>query len=242
MRTLPSVGGVEVTNMRLACVSASNIRHSGANSTSLKTCELIAQIASERLPGQVTTEVLALVELELKPCIGCGHCYHTSLCAHDDVFNDAFSTICNNDALFIVSPHYAPIPAKLCMLLEKIEQMAFLPRFHDDKKHSPLWKKPIGIVAHGGGTEEHNDLYRVPVIEAIANALSWPVEANVVLDPKLSLPGATFQVSKVECAPDVVFPIQTYDWNDIRDRITPIVLAVLAAASELAAGEPHGNP
>lgn len=30
------------------------------------------------------------------------------------------------DGVFFVSPHYAPIPAKLSMLLEKMEEITFL--------------------------------------------------------------------------------------------------------------------
>ena len=57
------------------------------------------------------------------------------------------------DYLFFVSPHYAPIPAKLCMLLEKMEQITFLHWWRDETYQSELFGKLAGIISHGGGGE-----------------------------------------------------------------------------------------
>lgn len=42
--------------------------------------------------------------------------------------------------------YYAPIPAKLSMLLEKIEQLAFLKRFHNEAYRSPLYGIHIPVA------------------------------------------------------------------------------------------------
>lgn len=67
------------------------------------------------------------------------------------------------------------------MLLEKMEQLAFLKRFNDDGYRSPLYKRPVGIVGHGGGTEEVVQSYRRQVIDTIANAMSYPIEMDIVV-------------------------------------------------------------
>ena len=131
------------------------------------------------------------------------------------------------DALFIVSAHYAPIPSKLSMFLEKIEQLAFLKRFNDENCRSPLYGKPVGIIGHGGGTEEIHRCYKAPVIDSIWNALSYPVEMNVIGIDDEQPRGVTFPVKKVTRIEDSMFPLQEYDWNDIEKRVTPLVIKVL---------------
>lgn len=131
--------------MKIVCVSASNIQHAGENSTSLKACRLIGRIAGS-LASDVDTDIIVLSGHELSPCTGCGACYKTGRCASKDEFNILYGRLVSSDCIFIVSAHYAPIPSKLCMLLEKIEQLAFLKRFHDDSFRSPLFGKPAGIT------------------------------------------------------------------------------------------------
>lgn len=125
--------------------------------------------------------------------------------------------------MFIVTAHYAPIPAKLAMILEKVEQIAFLPRFHDDTHRSPLYKKPAGLIAHGGGTDDLIKHYKSVVLDTIKNALAYPVEMDVV-GVNVEWPnGIAFPVKKVLKEKESLFPIQEYDWDDIKYRISPLV-------------------
>lgn len=132
------------------------------------------------------------------------------------------------DALFIVSAHYAPIPSKLSMLLEKIEQIAFLKRFNNETYRSPLFRKPVGIIGHGGGTEEICKYYKEPIINSIWNALSYPVEMNIVgLDDEQSR-GLVLPVKSVSRESSSIFPVQEYDWIDIENRLIPLVYNVIS--------------
>jgi len=153
---------------------------SKGNSTSLRVCRLIGNLVLEKDDDAVAVDTISLVDYDLSPCHGCGTCFGKGLCNVDRHFNDIYEKLMETDGLFIVSPHYAPSPAKLSMVLEKIEQLSFLPRFHDDTYRSPLHGVSIGIVAHGGGTEDLIHWYRPLVLDAIANALSWPVEMDIV--------------------------------------------------------------
>jgi multimeric flavodoxin WrbA len=211
----------------IVCISGSNIKHAKEKSTSLKVCRLIETILNRETNKNITVQIIPLVEHELKPCVGCGKCYDQNQCAKDNVFNHIYGTLCSADALFIVAAHYAPIPSKLSMLLEKIEQIAFLKRFNQENYRSPLYRKPVGIIGHGGGTEEINKLYRISVIDNIWNALSYPVEMNIIGLDNEQPRGITFPVKEVKKNPLSFFPIQDYDWTDIETRLIPLVHNVI---------------
>lgn len=148
-------------------------------------------------------------------------------CIYDDNFNKIFSLLSSADGLFIVSPHYAPIPAKLSILLEKTEQLAFLKRFNDEQYRSPLYEKPVGIIGHGGGTEEIIKYYKIPVLDTITNALSYPVEMKIIgVDDKYPN-GVVLPVKTVRKDKDSIFPVHEYDWKDIEKRLIPLVNNVL---------------
>lgn len=213
--------------MNIVCISASNIKHAGEKSTSLKVCNIIKEIINRSTSANVNVEIIPLTDYNLKPCIGCGGCFKQDKCLEDNDFNHIYNIICKTDALFIVSAHYAPIPSKLSMFLEKIEQIAFLKRFNDEKYRSPLFGKPVGIIGHGGGTEEICRYYKEPVIDSIWNALSYPVEMNVVgLDDGQSR-GLVLPVKSVGRESSSIFPVQKYDWIDIENRLDPLVHNVI---------------
>lgn len=208
--------------MILTCISASNIKHARDYSTSTKVCNLIGEIVRENCGNQITTEVIKLVDHELNPCIGCGRCFKKAICVYDEDFNEIYSKITKSNGLFIVAAHYAPIPSKLAMLLEKMEQLAFLPRFHNEEERSPLYKRP-GIIAHGGGTEEIIKGYKGVVLNTITNALAYPIEMDVLGVSEEWPNGIVFPIKEVSRDANSVFPIQHYDWNDIKVRIKPLV-------------------
>lgn len=212
--------------MIISCVSASNIKHAKSASTSFKVCEMISDLINE-VNSSFCIDIISLVDYELTPCIGCGKCFKRDSCARKDDFNYIYSKLIESDALFIVAAHYAPIPSKLNMLLEKMEQLAFLPRFHDENIHSPLYHKPVGIIGHGGGTEDIINGYRGVVLDTIKNALSWPIEMKIIGANDNWPNGVVFPIKEVIKDKNGIFPIQKYDWEDIRKRIKPLVKNVL---------------
>lgn len=216
--------------MRCVCISSSNIKHATETSTSTKACKIIKEIIHEE-DERADVEIVRLVDHDLLPCVGCGGCFARRNCVHDDHFNEIYSKMVTADGLFIVTPHYAPIPAKLSMVLEKIEQIAFLRRFRDETYRSPLYGKPAAIVAHGGGTEEIMDFYDPVVIAPVANALMWPVEMDIVKYDERWTKGVAFPVKSVRKAEDSIFPIQEYDWLGIKKRLVPMVHALIKAVN-----------
>jgi multimeric flavodoxin WrbA len=214
--------------MKVICISASNMKKAGDQSTSLLACQMIEKIIKNRLKrNAVQVEIIKLVDAELKPCTGCGDCCETNKCSGDDSFNQIYSKIVESDAVFIVSPHYAPIPAKLSILLEKMEQPVFLHWFHDNSYRPKIYKKPVGIIAHGGGSEEWMlQSYKEMVLDTIANALQTAMMDVVGLDEKWPN-GVVFPVKEVRNDKNSIFPIEIYDWADIENRLTPLVEKVI---------------
>lgn len=214
--------------MKICCISASNIKHAGQNSTSLKICNVIHEIIKKDYTDHISVEIIPLVDYELSPCIGCGKCSDMDECIMDNQFNMIYKKMTDADALFIVSAHYAPIPAKLSMLLEKAEQLAFIKRFNDENFRSPLFKNPVGIIGHGGGTEEISAYYKAPVLDTIWNALSYPIEMNIKGAGEGESHGVIIPVKEVKKEKDSIFPVQEYDWSDIERRLKPLISNVLS--------------
>lgn len=214
--------------MKIVCISASNMKNAVENGVSTRVCNIIdAIIRKDPLTVNAQVEIVRLVEADLSPCTGCGECFKTGLCAAGDGFNPIYEKIAGSDALFIVSPHYAPIPAKLCMLLEKMEQIAYLPWFHNPNHKSRLYKKLAGIIAHGGGSYEKALLsYKKMVLDTISNALETAQMEVVGLDEERPN-GIVFPVTEVRKDDTRIFPVQIYDWEEIETRITPLVKRVI---------------
>jgi multimeric flavodoxin WrbA len=221
--------------MKVLCVSAANMKHAGDKSTSLIACQIVEKIIKIRLErNDIQVDIIRLLDAKLKPCSGCGKCFQTNKCSANDDFNTIYCRIAESDAVFIVSPHYAPIPAKLSILLEKMEQISFLHWFHDNNYRPAAYKKPVGIIAHGGGTEDWAmRSYKAMVLDTIENALQTIMMDVVGIDEKGSK-GVVFPVKEVLKRENDIFPIQLYDWVDLENRIAPLVEKVIEKADKQA--------
>ena len=158
--------------MKILCISASNNHRPGvAETSSYQICRRITDEA-KRLAPQAECSIIELKHLSPSPCIDCLKCLTDRRCPHDDVFNEIYEKIIDSDVLFIVSPHYAPIPAKLCMILEKMESISFNPWQEDNDYQSEVYGIPTGIISHGGtGLEwalrEYDRVVNIPIANAL---------------------------------------------------------------------------
>lgn len=208
--------------MNAICISASNIAKSYKESTSYKFCEKIKEILSQ---SEIECEILDLREFDLSPCIGCGKCFDSKRCCKDKDFNVIYNKIINSNCVFFVSPHYAPIPAKLSMLLEKMEEITFLHWWKDNSYKSEVYSIPAGIISHGGGSNWALSSYKAMVNDTIANALDT-IQCKIVPYDDEWNTGISLPIHNV-IEKDDIFPIQTYDWKTIEQKIQDYVKCVV---------------
>lgn len=211
--------------MTATLISASNILNSKEQSTSYKLCILISKILER---NHITCEIIDLREHTLLPCTGCGKCYDSKRCSLDKAFNAIYEKAASSNFLFFISPHYAPIPAKLCMLLEKMEQITFLHWWKNNSYQSELYRIPTGIISHGGGSDWALSSYKAMVNDTIANALDT-IQCSIVpydedWNTGIALPVATVTET------DSIFPIQKYDWDTIEIKLNTYIQQVLQKA------------
>ena len=212
--------------LNLICISASNIVHQNAkDSTSYKICEILTGEVMKKMPG-VESGIIELRNKSILPCVGCGNCFHSHRCIVDDDFNDIYEEMIRADIVFIVSPHYAPIPAKLAAVLEKMEQITFLHWGKNNDYQSEVFGKPTGIISHGGGESWALESYKRMVNDTIANALDT-IQLKLIPFSHEWNTGISLPVKKATFHEDGVFPLQEYDWGFITAEISAYVDQVI---------------
>ena len=165
--------------LQILCISASNnFRPGVAETYSYQICKAVLNEVHNHMPD-MKSEIIELKNFTLNPCRDCMGCLENRRCVTDDAFNYIYEKIIACDVLFIVTPHYAPIPAKLCMLLEKMEEITFYRWEKDTSYKSEVYGIKTAVIAHGGGsgneTAEPGGVsqkdYKAIVNDPIANAL-----------------------------------------------------------------------
>jgi multimeric flavodoxin WrbA len=211
--------------LKILCISAANVLQAKDNSASTKVCRMIEDMLLAQLPG-ARVETLPLVDLELRFCTMCGDCAETLSCPYDSAFNHVFEQMKQADAIFVVCPHYALIPAKLVLILEKLEEMAYIKYVQRDLKHYPLRSKPVGLVAHGGLCGEEVDQYYIEgLLEPLAKAFQSCGFKPVSPDGQNK--GVVFGVKGYLPVEGSVFPAMDHDWAEIATRLQPLVAQVV---------------
>jgi hypothetical protein len=202
---------------KLLCISASNILFA-KKSTSTEICKIIM----DHVTDDYEKEILELRNINLLPCNGCGTCYQKKRCNNDLIFNKIYEKIISCNVIFIISPHYAPIPAKLCMLLEKMEQISFLHWGKDNNYKSEVNGIIAGIISHGGGSDWALESYRAMVNDTIANAFDTIQIKTIPFSEKWKT-GISIPVKTVKYYKYNVFPCQEYDWETINKNVKEYV-------------------
>lgn len=213
--------------MKVIALSAANIRHQ-PEGTSVRLASLALSGLHKHIPD-LQTELVTLVDKRVEPCIGCGGCTHSHHCT---AFADDFALIYNKllqaDALVLVAAHYAPIPAKLCAFLERVESISFLGWHNDPEFPRPLLGKPYAVIGHCGGLPSIWHTYYDVIFTPIKNALGFPVSMTPIDTGREPRIGCMLGPSKVEKHPASVFPVQIYDDELIKREIEPVVTCLAA--------------
>lgn len=202
--------------MKVLCISSSNIINKNLEeSTSYLICKSIINSLGDK---NVQSEIIDLRLCIFNPCIGCGKCYTTHRCCCDAEFNVIYEKIISSDAVFIVSAHYAPIPAKLSMILEKMEQITFLHWGRNNLYKSEVYDLPTGVISHGGGANWALQEYKRMVNDTIGNALNT-IQMKLIPYSKDWNTGISLPVKNAKFINEDIFPKQDYDWEEINKTI-----------------------
>ena len=204
--------------MKFLYISASNmVGVKSEESTSYKICEIAKSLIQNKY-GNEMHSILELKNRHLIPCIGCGKCWASHRCVLNDDFNDIYTQIIACELLLIVSPHYAPIPAKLAALLEKMEQITFLHWGRDNSYKSEVYGKATGVISHGGGEDWALKSYKLMVNDTIANALDT-IQVKLIPFNDEWKTGISLPVRKASFSDASIFPTQEYDWEKLTQQI-----------------------
>ena len=170
---------------------------------------------------------MPLIDYELRPCRMCGQCFASGFCTRDEAFNAVYREMIAADAVFLVCPHYAPLPSKVMVLMEKLEEIAFLNYCADQNCRLPLYQKPVGIVAHGGRIEDAGALayYQTALLEPLAMDLA-SVQMRVICGCEESPKRVVFGIKTIAMRPDSIFVDITQDWEAVRLHLAPLVANV----------------
>lgn len=157
--------------LKIICISASN-RTDVKGTNSYWKCKAVLDEAGKHIPD-MHGEIIELQNYALNPCTACSMCSASKRCAVDDAFNEIYEKIIACDVLCIVAPHYAPIPAKLCMLFEKMGQIAFS---RDEAYQSETYGIRTAVITHGATAidEDARKKKKRIINDPIANALHDP--------------------------------------------------------------------
>jgi len=214
--------------MKIACISASNVEMARGRSASTRACELVEEIARRLHPADLEVTILPLLDYELKACRMCGKCLELGECYRDEAFNQLYHEILKADAVFLVCPHYAPIPSKVMVITEKLEEMAYLNWCANPNYLSPLKDKPVGIIAHGGQQEQALPYYKAALLDPLAGAFG-SVQMRVIGINEKWPNGMAFGITNLWKPDDSVFVTIEHDWEGVKARIEPLVAKMLEA-------------
>ena len=211
---------------KITCISASNIVGAKAHSASTRTCLLIKDMIRQIVKIKTDVEIIRLIDYDLVPCQMCGKCINNLACVNDEGFNQIHAKMAASDAIFFVCPHYAPIPSKVMILLEKLEEMVFLRTTDNPDYRFTLFNKPIGIIVHGGQTEEALPYYKAYLLDLIANAMS-SIQMRIIGAGNDWEKGVVFGIRNITKPHGSIFVNIEHDWKLIEGRITPLVENVM---------------
>lgn len=208
--------------LKIVCISASNVIKSRGNSASTKACEIIKSNLEKKYENGVEVEIIPLVDLNLKPCVMCGECEKNQRCVYDEEFNRIFSKLGGADGVVVVSPHYAPIPSKLMVVLEKLQEFTFLSYCAKTFDNFPLKGKRVAIIGHGGMNEGYEKIYKVNLLDNLSGSLSGCGMKVMGLNGEWNN-GVVFGIEDMKFREGETLPYMIHNWDKVEERIMPLV-------------------
>lgn len=214
--------------MRIACVSASNSKLDEEKSASVRVCKIIKDIILKEAKENIQVEIIALKDYNIKSCILCGACYSNGVCIYDEEFNKLLKALEAVQGMFLVVPHYSPIPSKLLMIFEKINEITYAGWINNPGYQSPFNNLRVGIIGHGGMVDNEANIkyYHDNLVTPVANTLK--ALSFLIVQPNNEYQnGVAFGLKDDTClrkSENSIFPDIIHDWEMIEERIKPLII------------------
>lgn len=206
--------------MSIAILSASQYSGSGDACASLRAaCALKEEL--ERRDGARPVRIFDLRHYGVASCVMCADCAVQPRCSRDAPFNDLLDGLRGFDDLALVVPHYAGVPSRLAVVMEKLQEMFWLRYCRSADTREVLAAARVGIIVHGGQVEGFEEQYRQNLLAPLTAA--WRGLGLRVLNDRAPAP-VCFGVLGYEEQSGQQFPASRHD-----------PAAVRAAAATLAA-------
>jgi len=214
-------------SLSFVCISASNVENLEREGASSRTGQIIGELLHQHAPW-ADFELVKLVDIGLEPCTMCGRCLGNNQCPYDPSFNQLFSKMIEATGVFIVIPHYASIPAKLAIILEKLQEFAFLHSYNELPGPFVLAGKPVGLVVHGGMVENEQVIkhYEKILLEPVANAVKG-VGMQIAAADTGNSKGVIFGTKRMIKPAGKCLPEFEHQWNAITQRLSVLVANML---------------
>lgn len=217
---------------KLICISASNTKLFGKNSTSIKVGYLIEKITHNLVKDKFEVQVLPLMDYDLKTCILCGICNSDNRCVYDEQFNHLLKQIEEADGIIFIVPHYSPIPAKLIILFEKLNEILYSGWLKNSEYKAAWYDNPTAVIAHGGMVETAESLsyYYDQLVTRVADTLC-SLTFQIIGANNAQPNGVCFGLRDDNCLrarEDAIFPDIKHDWEMIEKRVEPLIHRLLS--------------
>ncbi len=213
---------------RAVCILASNKMEEQGKSISYYICKMIYATLYKK---GISCEVINLRNYALLPCTGCGICRDGEGCGKDKEFNRLYEELNPADYLFFVSPLNIPIPAKLCMLFEKMEQLAFLQGEYDYSGQSELQGKLAGIISYGNGERWTPENCKTMVNDTMCNVLNALGLKVVPYNSKWNT-GISLTVRNIPAGGETLL-VKEQDWKMMEEAVKRYVEVIVQTSKSL---------
>ena len=216
--------------MNILCISCSNTKNMGEQSISTLTTKYIKDLLIENGHKEDEIKTVSLQNYNVNPCIFCGACSKTESCPYDEAFNKIYQLIKTSEYIFLVVPYYSIVPAKLTIILEKMNEIFYASWINGHHFQPKSTQIKIGLIGHGGMIENEQVLkhYHTHLITPIANTLKG-LGFHIIKESEAYPFGVSFGLlSEKDMYQEdhQVFPTIKHDEKHIKDRIRNLVLQV----------------
>lgn len=213
---------------RAVCILASNRMDEQGKNISYYICKMIFATLDKK---EISCELLNLRNYGLLPCIGCEGCCNEGMCKRDKEFNRLYEELNHADYIFFISPQSIPIPAKLCMFFEKMEQLTFSQKNYDCDSQIEMCGKLAGIISYGKGDRWAPESYKIMVNDTISNVLNALGLKVIPYNSKWNT-GLSLTVRNMSAGNETLL-VKEQDWKMMEEAVRRYVEVIVQTSKSL---------